>query len=65
MDQKEGCILLYQAQELAKERGLDVGLVVCGLLPFCEGQKCTILERYKAIIDKDWEDKKSKQNEGK
>ena len=55
MNETDGCVLLYKAQELAREKGFDISLVACALLGVCDGSSCILIEQDKAKVAKDWE----------
>jgi hypothetical protein len=68
MNETDGCVLLYKAQELARSKGFDVSLVACALLGFCDGTSCLLIEQDKVKISRQWEimmERKAKLNERK
>jgi hypothetical protein len=55
---REGCVLLYKAQELARERGLEPSTLTCVLRAICDGRRCGLVERDRAKIEQKWRMKK-------
>lgn len=50
-------MLLYKAQELARDRGYDPTPITCALLGICDGTECVLIERDKVKVESEWNKK--------